>query len=48
MLNKCKSKVLRRIDGCNKRHHTLLHNPKYMNENVNLKKTAANEPENEG
>ena len=47
MLNKEKSKVSYRIDGCNKRQHILLHNPKYMDENKDPKKAAANEQENE-
>ena len=48
MLNTYKSKVLCRIDVCKKRHHTLLHNPKYINENKDPNKAAANEHENEG
>ena len=28
MIDKCQSKVTCKIDGCNKRHHTLLHRPK--------------------
>ena len=46
-LNKCKSKVSCRINGYNKRHHTLPDNPKHMNENKNPKKAGANEQENE-
>ena len=48
MLNKCKLQISCRIDSCNKRHHTLLHNPKYINENKDPKKAATNEQENEG
>ena len=41
-------KISCRIDGSNKRHHTLLYNPIYMSENKDPEKAAASEQKNNG
>ena len=42
MLNKCKSKFFFRVERYNKRPYTLLHNPKYTQDNKDRNDSKAN------
>ena len=43
MLNQCESKLTCTVLGCDKRHHTFLHNPKYSQYNKESKEATINE-----
>ena len=43
MLNQCVSKLTCTVLGCDKHHHTFLHNPKYWQYNKEFKEATTNE-----